>query len=466
MESPVLFTSLKCRVAALIATGACLIALPAWADLYSAGVAYQKKDFSKAFEEFKELAELGQPRAQYNLAVMYARGEGVPTSFTYAHAWASLAGANGEAGGVALADKLAPQLTPTSLKISADIQAEYSQAALDARLLPHVLQGQEYEHRDPVRPSKPFVPAYPNAARARGIQGEAYVEFVVAPDGHPRAPRILYALPVGFFEATVRESVMRSMYQPARADGRPIATVVSMFYRFQMSGVSIQQYGNLEQRVRETKAKAEAGDPSAQTLYAMMVAGLPQLNQTYDQALPWFLKAAQSGAPYAQYQVGLGLLNGRGCHCDTSKGEVWLEKAAQADQADAQVSLAQYLLKGQTNRDAVSGALVWLERAAKQGSSSAKFQLAAVLAAYPTNRDPKRALALTDNLENDYKIDPTWWEIRAAANASLGDYKAATRAQSEAVAQAKQLGWDLTQLAQRESVYESGQAWSGNLLQF
>ena len=66
-------------------------------------------------------------------------------------------------------------------------------------------------------------------------------------------------------------------------------------------------------------------------LYGMMIAGLPQLNRTYDQALPWFLKAAQAGAPYAQYQIGTGLLSGRGCQCDTGKGEIWLQKAAQAD---------------------------------------------------------------------------------------------------------------------------------------
>ena len=122
-------------LAALIGSAACFSALPAWADLYSAQVAYEKKNFPKAFAEFKELAEVGQPRAQYNLAVMYARGEGVPVSFTYAHAWASLAGANGEAAGNALAEKLAPELTPTSLKISADLQAQFGQAALDAHLL-------------------------------------------------------------------------------------------------------------------------------------------------------------------------------------------------------------------------------------------------------------------------------------------------------------------------------------------
>lgn len=453
-------------VAALMGIGACLRVDPAWADLYSAQQAYNKKNLPKAFEEFKELAELGQPRAQYALAIMYARGEGVPSSLTNAHAWASLAAANGEAEATTLAEQLAPQLTPNSLKFSADLQAEFSQAALDLRLLPHVLQGREYEDRSPVRPLKPFVPSYPPAAQAKGVQGEVYVEFTVAPDGRPRVPRILYAVPQGYFEQTVRESVMRSIYLPATINGQAIATTVSTFYNFKMTGVSISDYGSLEQRVRETKLKAQAGDPSAQMLYGMMIAGLPQLNQTYDQALPWFLKAAQSGARYAQYQVGLGLLNGRGCHCDTKKGEVWLQKAAQADLADAQVSLAEYLLKDQANRDAVSGALVWLERAAKQGDNSAKFQLAAVLAGYPTNRDPTRALALTDSVERDYKSDPTWWEIRAAANASRGNYKAATGAQSQAITQAKQLGWDVTKLAQRETLYESGQAWSGNLLEF
>jgi uncharacterized protein len=443
-----------------------LAALPAWADLYSAGQAYQKKDFLKAFAGFKELAELGQPQAQYNLAVMYARGEGIEVSLTYAHAWASLAAANGVTAASDLSEKLAPHLTPTSLKISQDIQAQYGEAALDARLLPRVLHGQEYENRVPVRPSKPFTPAYPKGAQAKGVQGEVYVEFTVAADGHPRIPRILYAIPEGYFEPTVRDSVMRSIYLPATVNGVPTATSVSTFYNFKMTGVTIRDYGSLEQRVHDTKLKAEAGDASAQMLYAMMIAGLPQLNQTYDQALPWFLKAGQAGARYAQYQVGLGLLNGRGCHCDTAKGEIWLEKAAQADQPDAQASLAEYFLREPANPNAVSSALVWLERGAKQGNDSAKLQLAAVLAAYPSNRDPARALTLADSLQHDHENDPTLWEIRAAANAQRGDYKAAARAQSRAISQAKELGWDLTKLMDRETLYEAGRAWSGNLLDF
>jgi TonB family protein len=461
-------TSMRRISPALIALLLSLTTISARAGLYSAQVAYSKSDFATAFNQFKEMAELGQPKAQYALAIMYARGEGVSQSNVYAHAWASLAGQNGEAKGKALAEQLESNLTPTSLQISSEFQSKYSQSALDARLMPHFLKSKEYEDRDPVRPSKPFIPAYPLEAQRRGIQGEAYVEFVVAPDGHPRMPRILYALPAGFFEAAARESVLRSVYLPARINGQPIATSVSVMYRFTVARATIGDYQGLEQRVHDTELKAAAGDPQAQMLYGMMIAGLPQLKQTYNQALPWFLKAAQAGAPYAQYQIGTGLLQGRGCQCDSSKGEIWLQKAAQADQPDAQVSLAEYLLRGEPNRESVAGAVVWLERAAKQGNGSAKLLLSGILAATPISgmRDPPRALTLADSLEHDYKFDPSFWEIHAAANASRGDFKAAIKDQSKAVSEATRLGWDLAQLQQRQSLYESGQPWSGNLLAF
>ena len=432
------------------------------------GIAYEKRDYKAAFEQFKELAELGQPQAQFNLAVLYTRGEGVQLSLTYGHAWASLAARNGDPKGAALAAELEPMLTPNSLKLSADIQAQYSQNALNARLLPRMFYTSDYQDRDPVRSFKPFIPPYPPGAQQRGVQGEVFVEFTVAPDGHPRVPRILYAVPAGFFESTVRESVLRSVYLPARVNGTPVSTSVNTFYNFVIASASIHDYGGLEQRVRDTKAKAESGDPSAQMLYGMMIAGLPQLHQTYAQALPWFLKAAQAGAPYAQYQVGTGLLRGRGCQCEPGKGEIWLEKAAQADQPDAQVSLAEYLMRDPSDGEAVAGAIVWLERAAKQGNSSAKLYLAAILAANPSVevRNPGRALSLMDQLDRDFRHDPSVREIRAAANAARGDYKAAEEAQSEALAEAKGLGWDLAKLKERQSSYADRKSWTGNLLEF
>jgi uncharacterized protein len=230
------------------------VAVPAWADIYSATAAYQKGDFTAAFSQFKELAELGKPSAQFDIAVMYAKGEGVAQSNVLAHAWASIAGQNGEEQGRVLADKLEPELTPNSLRFSKDLQAEYSQTSLNARLLPRMLKDKEYEDREPARLSKPFIPAYPVDAQSKGVQGEAFVEFTVAPDGHPRSPRILYAVPARYFEDAIRESVLRTLYLPARINGKPVATSTSMFFNFKIESVSLRDYGGLAKQVEDAKA--------------------------------------------------------------------------------------------------------------------------------------------------------------------------------------------------------------------
>ncbi len=438
------------------------------ADLYSAGVAYHKNDFESAFKEYRELAELGQPTAQYNLAVMYAGGKGTAISNTSAHAWASLAHANGDPNAAALVEILGPLLTSTSLQVSQDIQSRFAPAALSARLMPQFLTDREYIDREPVRRVKAYIPEYPPEAARSGIQGEVYVEFVVAPDGRARLPRILYAVPMGHFEDLVRDSVMRSSFLPARIKGVPVATTISNFYYFKVPGAALKDYGSLEIRVQQTLKKAESGDVGAQLLYAMMIAGLPQLHQTYDKALPWFLKAAQSGSPYAQYQIGTGLLLGRGCQCDAAKGDVWLEKAAQADQPDAQVTVAEHLLRDHPTPETVLSALVWLERAAKQNNSSARLYLAALLATNPQPgvHDPARALALTDSIMKPLHDDPTVWEVHAAANAARGNYHDAVKDQARAIKEATALGWDLAPLHERQELYSSNQPWSGNLLSY
>ena len=45
---------------------------------------------------YRKSAEQGFATAQYNLGVMYATGEGVPTNFVKAYMWISLAKAQGD----------------------------------------------------------------------------------------------------------------------------------------------------------------------------------------------------------------------------------------------------------------------------------------------------------------------------------------------------------------------------------
>jgi uncharacterized protein len=451
---------------ALLTLG-CLIPLPAVADLVAASKAYAKGDYAAAFAGFRELAQIGQPTAQYNLAVMYAKGQGTRASDIYAYAWASLAAANGLEKAKILADSLRPGLAPGSEQIAADIEAQYGNAVLDARLNPKIVENtHEAETKRACHWVHAQIPTYPVGARKHWIEGEVYVEFSVMPDGRSRNPRIIYALPEGFFEQPVRAALLHSEFGHG-VEGS-VAAQCTTFYRFTLTGVTASDYPTLQHYVDDTLRKANGGDPSAQMLYGMLLIGLPQLNQPRSSALPWFLKSAQAGVAAAQYQVGYSLLKGWGCDCEVNKGLDWLRRAAQGGQPDAEVTLAMYALKGTPDAERSRQAKLWLEQAAASGSHDGKLYLAALLAAAPDEkaRDPARGLKLLDEVFRGVDDDPTAFEIRAAAQASAGQFEQAVKSERKALSMAQALNWDLTPLNERLGRYVARQPWYGNLLEF
>jgi|GEM_PF-2285226 len=441
---------------------AVLLCAPARADLVTALLAYQKADYEQAFRDYRELAELGQPVAQYNLAIMYAKGQGVRQSDLNAYAWATLAAESGQARGKTLAEKLRPGLAPGSEKIAEDIRAPFSRAALEARLMPKVEE--DADARTSCRVLKAADLVYPPDAERNGVQGNVFVELVVMPDGSTRNPRILYAVPPGAFEPAVRTMVLHLRYKPREARTKPAHCQV--MYRFEVRRHSAADYPDLERFLDVTYQKAEAGDIDAQLVYGMLLAGLPQLGHTRSDALPWFLKAAQGGSRSAQYVVGSSLLFGMGCHCEENKGEVWLRRAAVADQSNAQVTLAAYALRGTPEAANIKLAAVWLERAAASGDHDGMYYLSALLAATPVEemRDPKRALSLLEKVKADVSTDPAVFEIRAAAQAASGAFEDAVSSERRAIAMATKLKWDLEPLNERLAHYESRQPWYGDLL--
>jgi len=460
------------RSARVIVPGAFLLlatvlSLPAAADLVSASKAYVKGDYAKAFADFRELAQLGQPTAQYDLAVMYAKGQGTRQSEIYAYAWASLAASNGLEKAKSLADVLRPGLAPGSEQIAADIEAQYASAVLDARLNPKIVENaNEQDNKKRCHWVHAEIPSYPTEARMRGAEGEVYVEFSVMPDGRSRNPRIIYALPQGLFEPTVRAALLHSEFGHGLAGEGPAQCTT--FYRFTLTGVTASDYPSLQRYVDDTLAKAKGGDPNAQMLYGMLLVGLPQLNKPRSSALPWFLKSAQAGIPVAQYQVGYSLLKGWGCNCEENKGLDWLRRAAQGGQPDAEVTLAMYALKGTPDAERSRQAKLWLEQAAASGNHDGKLYLAALLAAAPDTaaRDPRRSLKLLDEVFRNVNDDPTAFEIRAAAQASAGQFEDAVKSEHRALAMAQALKWDVTPLSERLSHYVAKQPWYGTLLEF
>jgi TonB family protein len=442
----------------------------ATADLVSGGKAYDSGDYDRAFKDFLELAKLGQPMAQFNVAVMYARGEGARASAIYAYAWATLAAENGVEKAKVLADSLRPKLAlaPGSEQIAADIEAQYGHAVLDQHLLPKIVTEENSGPGDRARcrPQHVSFPVYPPEAERQGIQGRVYVEFSVRPDGRSRNPRIIYAVPRDLFDASTRDGLLHTEFAPAAAGSKPVEC--TMFFQFLTHGKLSQDYPRLDRLVHDTLSKAESGDPGAQMLYGMLLVGLPQLNKPRSQALPWFLKSAQAGLPIAQFQVGYSLLKGWGCDCEENKAVDWLRLAAQGGEADAEVTLAMYALRGDPDEARQTQAKLWLEQAAASGNHDGQLYLAALLAAAPgaETRDPKRALTLLDEVFRGVRDDPTAFEIRAAAQASSGDFKEAVKSENKAISEAQHLKWDLAPLNERLARYTGNQPWYGPLLEF
>jgi hypothetical protein len=69
----------------------------AWGGFQEGLAAFYRLDYQTALKEFERLAEEGDTDAQYQLAIMYYRGEGVPQDYGKARMWYRRAADRGDA---------------------------------------------------------------------------------------------------------------------------------------------------------------------------------------------------------------------------------------------------------------------------------------------------------------------------------------------------------------------------------
>ncbi|MBT3359557.1 MAG: sel1 repeat family protein [Rhodospirillales bacterium] len=74
-----------------------LLAFPAAADYSAGATAYGNRDYEKARQEYLASAEVGDPRSQFGLAVMYHTGKGVAKDYAKAREWYDKAATQGYA---------------------------------------------------------------------------------------------------------------------------------------------------------------------------------------------------------------------------------------------------------------------------------------------------------------------------------------------------------------------------------
>jgi TPR repeat protein len=76
------------------------------------------QDFKEAMQWYYLAAMQGDADAYHNLGVMYATDQGALKDYVLAHVWFTLAAAQGEKDAIDLRDRLAKKMTPVQMEVA------------------------------------------------------------------------------------------------------------------------------------------------------------------------------------------------------------------------------------------------------------------------------------------------------------------------------------------------------------
>jgi uncharacterized protein len=124
------------------------------------------------------------------------------------------------------------------------------------------------------------------------------------------------------------------------------------------------------------KSKAEDGDVQSQkNLGVIYEQGMAGVNPNDNEAIKWYLKAAESGDPTSQVKIAkiyrMGVVRSQ----DTAESLKFYRLAASQGNAEAQYNLGMMSEAGEGMQRDASEAVKWYKKAAEQGHAAAQYNL-------------------------------------------------------------------------------------------
>lgn len=193
------------------------------ADFNTALDAYEQENYQAAYEEFYELATLGEKRSQFNLGVMYYQGQFVERDLNKAYAWIKLS-LDGE-----LANEQQQRIY-NIVSEKADLsQAESEYEKLAQQYSTPVILKRFFPVLRPDRNGKQaevlkiVEPKYPREAAMKGIGGYTRFRFDLDKKGMPRNISVIESFPEGVFEKESLKAIKKWKFKPSLdAAGNPV----------------------------------------------------------------------------------------------------------------------------------------------------------------------------------------------------------------------------------------------------
>jgi TonB family protein len=426
---------------------------------------YEQANYEKAYQEFTQAAKYGDFSAQFNLGVMYYKGQFVKQDVVTGYAWLSLAAQDTEYKERALHLQIykgfSEEQKKQADKAAQEIFDQFSIAAITLKLAPSYSEATPLSTK--LRAKKKVYPDYPDIMLERGVIGWVDVLYTVEKDGTTR-DHVIFSTTHEHFSDAVIEALRQWQYEPKQVAGKAVAVHgVQMRFIFKFEELA----GNkkiVDEALAEHRSKAYKGDADAQFFYGYYLDTLPTFTKEMPKedanqnANDWYLKAAKNGNVIADFFLGKNTLNGNMCTADSQKSMGWLQKSASKNIVDAQYFLARELLSGAHFQKNEEQAMYWLNLAAvgkSKARSMAKLRLAWILASHPNNAQRNGALAqqYIQEVDSDYYDKQTYYQTYAAVAAENGDFNAAIDWQEEALADAKSLNLPLDAIREQLNAY-------------
>ena len=324
-----------------------------------------------------QLASQNNAEAQFNLGVMYYKGDGMPQDHSKAAEWFKKAADQGHTksqnnleamysnGEIAYPYKIASQQIsePLPIFIRSPITAE-SKALTASKTL--IAEAEKDIKRAQAEASSEKM----SADIAKGTKYQATMEEL-AKRGDPKAQLLMGMMYARGDGVRQDSSKAAEWYEKAANQGNSGAqTFLGLMYS---EGDGVRQ--DSAKAAEWYEKAANQGDAFAQTYLGKMYSKGDGVRQDSAKAAEWYEKAANQGNSLAQLNLGVLYHQGEGVRQDYAKAAKWYEKAADQDDIEAQFLLAMAYLGGKGVRQDYARTAEWLEKAANQGDSRAQFFL-------------------------------------------------------------------------------------------
>jgi TonB family protein len=166
-------------------------------------------------------------------------------------------------------------------------------------------------------------PEYPRQSARLSEEGISLLGFLVRTDGTVSGSRILNSSGIPELDQAALVALAKCTFGPATRDGVAIDTWVRVKYEWRAS----DDHRMLLAR-RRTVLAANEGNPDAQYQLSLLLTRAEMGESSRRDGLMALRRAADSGQPNAQFELGRRYEKGDGMDADLGEAMRWYEKAA------------------------------------------------------------------------------------------------------------------------------------------